>query len=158
MVTFVLNITFNYSAHVSVSLTHSPAISLYLELEELSTQPVRKKVCRMSRSEAKFIAELVKAHGTDFKVCTKCMRLYSPLQACPLITTPDYLCQKVVLIFILVLTFPIIGFPNTKPTIDVLFMHHSNYASINFVSINLWIIISIVVSPHSLSHGSYSYC
>ena len=41
---------------------------LFLELEEMSTQPVKKRGRQMSRSEAKFIAALIETHGTDYKV------------------------------------------------------------------------------------------
>ena len=55
-------------------MQHFPQINdcisfiFFLELEEMSTQPVKKRVCQMSRSEAKFIAGLIETHGTDYKV------------------------------------------------------------------------------------------
>ena len=45
---------------------------LLLELEEMSSQPVKKRGCQMSRSEAKFIAGLIETHGTDYKVSVVC--------------------------------------------------------------------------------------
>ena len=45
---------------------------LFLELEEMSTQPVKKRGCQMSQSEAKFIAGLIETHGTDYKVSIFC--------------------------------------------------------------------------------------
>ena len=36
--------------------------------EITSIDTVRKRSCRMSRSEAKFIAEMIKSHGTNYKV------------------------------------------------------------------------------------------